>query len=96
MFPVMEYGPEPELIDEIGVDLNARAHDVLMAIYRNPRMPLHTRMRAAMAAIPFESPKLAATAHIEMGQDFASKLDRACLRSDNVRLLPPTGFKRRI
>ena len=49
-----------------------------------------------MAAFPFESPKLAATAHIEMGQDFASKLDRAVLRSNNVKLLPPGQFKRRV
>jgi hypothetical protein len=87
---------EPEGID-VGPD--ARAHDVLVAIYRNPRMPLHTRLRAAALALPFECPKLQATAIVPMGQDFAAKLERAMLRSSKVRLIaeqPAVSFKRRI
>src|SRR5262245_14169639 len=60
--------------DPIGVGSDAKAHDILVAIYRNPKMPLHTRMRAAIAAIPYESPKLAVTA-VMTGKDFASILE---------------------
>src|SRR5262245_4774848 len=60
--------------DPIGVGSDARAHDVLVAVYRNPKMPLHTRIKAAIAAVPFEMPKLQATAVMD-GKDFASLLD---------------------
>jgi len=60
--------------DPIAVGSDAKAHDVLVAIYRNPKMPLHTRMKAAMAAIAYESPKLAVTATMS-GRDFASLLE---------------------
>jgi hypothetical protein len=71
--------------------------DYLLARLRDPQTErLSARDRIAIALLPFTVPKLQATATIQMGQDFASKLDRACLRSDNVRLLPPTGFKRRV
>jgi hypothetical protein len=83
--------------DRIDVRSDARALDVLVAIYRSPRMPLHTRMRAAIAALPFESPKLAVTAVVTT-EDLAERLERARLRSDKVRLLPQPGvgsFKRR-
>jgi hypothetical protein len=71
--------------DPIQVGSDARAHDVLMAIYRNPKMPFHTRMRAAGLALPFESPKLIATAVID-GRDFASRLERAVKRSRSVAI----------
>ena len=86
-FPPIEYKPEPEPIDEIGIGPNAGAHDVLMAIYRNLGMPLHTRMRAAIAAIPFETPKLAVTASIPFDETFANLLDRAKKRSERVRVI---------
>jgi len=94
---------EELLVDNpIDVGPNARALDVLVAIYRSPRMPLHTRMRAAIAALPFETPKLQATAIVPMGLDLKSKLERAIMRSNAVRLLPAQpeaepaqSFKRR-
>ena len=47
--------------------------------FHNPALPLTTRMRAMMAAVPFESPKLIATAIVNEGS-FAELLDRRLKR----------------
>jgi hypothetical protein len=52
----------------------------LRSIYRNPLEPTSLRMRAAMAAIPFETPKLAVTTNIS-NENFAAMLDKAIARS---------------
>ena len=43
--------------------------------YCNPDIPLAVRMRAAMAAIPYEMPRLAVTGQVSEN-DFAEILDR--------------------
>jgi len=57
----------------------------LQAIYRCNELPLHTRMRAAMACLPFETPKLLATAIVN-GQDFATLLDQRIARYQQRQL----------
>ena len=52
----------------------------LQSIYRNPLEPTSLRMRAAMAAIPFEVPKLAVTTNLS-NENFAAMLDKAIARS---------------
>ena len=47
---------------------------LLQVIYRNPATPLHTRIRCAMACLPFEHPKLQVTAVVQEN-DLASLLD---------------------
>ena len=58
---------------------------MLQAIHRCNELPLHTRMRAAMACLPFETPKLLATAIVD-GQDFATLLDQRIARYQQMQL----------
>jgi len=58
--------------------------DFLRAIYCDQRQPLSVRMRAAIAALPFEKPKLAVTAVVE-GQNFAALLEARCKRIAEAR-----------
>jgi hypothetical protein len=57
----------------------ATSLEFLQAVYCNNDLPLATRMRAAIAALPFEVPKLAVTAMVN-DQDFATLLDQRIQR----------------
>lgn len=58
--------------------------DLLQAVYRNPSLPLNTRMRAAGLALQFEHAKLAVTAVVSE-HDLAARLDKAIERSEAAR-----------
>jgi hypothetical protein len=74
-----------EYLDEV-IDNPENAHALLRAVYQNPEVPLSVRMRAAMACLPFESPKLLATAIINEG-DFATLLDQRLKRIEQMKLI---------
>jgi hypothetical protein len=56
---------------------------LLQAVYRNPQIPLNTRMRAAKTALPFERPKLSAIA-VGTANDLADRLMQALQASAKV------------
>jgi hypothetical protein len=68
------------------VPTDASPIDFLCAIFRNPRQPMHRRLKAAIEAAPFCHPQLKATAVI-LGSDFATKLENAMKRSDAAKLI---------
>jgi hypothetical protein len=77
-----DYDPYALIEPVESVDEPASALDYLQDVYRGRRVAEHSRMRAAMAALPFESPKLTATAVSSMdGDHFAAMLERAVARS---------------
>jgi hypothetical protein len=74
-----DLGSHNETLGPAGTSL-----DLLQAIYRSPDQPLHTRMRAAIAALPYEHPKLAVTAVVDGTEDLGARLHRAIERSAKV------------
>src|SRR5262249_43032242 len=64
--------------------------EFLQAVYTDDEMPLHTRMRAAMACLPFESPKLLATAVLNE-DSFAELLERRLRKLDEMKLIEGNG-----
>jgi hypothetical protein len=69
--------------DEIALPEDGTSLTLLQQVYRNPSLPLPTRMRAATAALPHEHPKLAVTTLVNVG-DFADQLEKAVERSRKV------------
>jgi hypothetical protein len=51
-------------------------------VYRDKRVPLPVRMKAARECLPFESPKLAVTGYVTDEHSFAQALERALMRSN--------------
>ena len=53
--------------------------DFLTAVYRDETLPLSVRMKAAIAALPFEHPKLSVVTSLHGG--FAAQLEAAMRRA---------------
>jgi hypothetical protein len=77
--------PEVEVLPA-GPKGGASAHEFLEAVWNDPGVPLPLRIRAAVEALPYERPKLAATYSFHLGHD----LDEAIARSEG-RLPEPTN-----
>jgi hypothetical protein len=74
---------ETEQAAVISVSSKANSLEFLQTVYRNPALALPVRMRAAMACLPFEQPKLAVTA-VVTEQDFATLLEQRIKNMERV------------
>lgn len=80
---VMEEDTAPEVQGNTSLDF-------LQAVYRSTDQPMHRRMRAAVAALPFEHPKLAVTASVNT-EGWGARLEAArerAAKAFEVRGLP--------
>ena len=89
-FPELMYQAKEDKQLDLGP--TASSLDLLQAIYRDPSIALTTRMRAAMACLPHEVPRLAVTAQVTEG-NFADLLDRRLKRIEEMKLLEANGAK---
>jgi hypothetical protein len=71
----------PDVI-EIG---NGHSLNLLQAVYRNSKLALGVRIRAAVAALPHEFPKMVAVAQFSGRGDFGDRLDAMIQRSERAR-----------
>ena len=78
--PLLER-PVVEVMDDLAPEVaGASSLDFLKAVYTSADQPMHRRMRAAIAALPFEHPKLAVTAVVST-EGFAARLEAARSRA---------------
>jgi len=74
-----------DALEEIEAPATGRTSlDLLQAIYRCPDQPLSIRMKAAIAALPYEHPRLAVTVALDGTEDLGARLHRAIQRSAKV------------
>jgi hypothetical protein len=69
--------------DEIEIPPNGNSLDLLQAVYRRSDLPLTTRMRAAIAALPHEVPRLQVTAQVNENS-FAELLERRLQNMERI------------
>lgn len=74
---------EAEQATLISIEPNGMSLDLLRMVYRNPSIPLSTRIRCAVAALPHEFPRLQVTAQVT-DQDFATLLDARIQNMERV------------
>jgi hypothetical protein len=80
---LMKIDTDPKVEPEKGNSL-----EYLQRIYRDPTQPIAVRMRAAIEAMPFETPRVSAvTVGYIQGNDFASRLERAIEAAEKAKLI---------
>lgn len=80
------------MAEEIVLPSNASSLDLLQAVYRDAGQPLPVRMRAAIAALPFERPKLAVTASVD--GFFARRMELAMERRGVSAVIDARPFQK--
>lgn len=81
----IEPGPAAQPVAEVPVAPDASPLDFLCAVYRDSGQPMSRRMRAAIEALPFTSPKLSATALLG-GGDFGALLEERLKRRKMIEV----------
>jgi hypothetical protein len=91
-------------VEAYKLELTMNSLEFLQAVYRDDEIPLYTRLRAAIAAAPYEHPRLSVQALVTPNEEFAKRLELAITRSAKVRIeqpklvtdlrLPPTRLRR--
>src|SRR6516165_6264618 len=61
--------------------------EFLCAVWQDPDLPMHTRLRAAAEACKYSAPQLKAVAHVKLNADFAAVLDRAKERAASANVI---------
>jgi hypothetical protein len=77
---------------EIEIPPDGISLDLLRAIYRNSSLPLTTRIRCAIAALPHEVPRLMVAAQVTEN-DFATLLDCRLERIKQLKAAPVIDAK---
>jgi hypothetical protein len=75
-----------QLVDDDSIEVPPGASSLafLQAIYRSTEQPMVRRMKAAIAALPYEHPKLAVTVALDGAESWATQLQRCIARSRPV------------
>ena len=92
-FPDLIYKAKQD--DPLEIPADGISLDLLRAVYRNPSLALPIRMRAAIAALPHEVPKLAVT-YQASEHDWAAPLDRRIAHfqeMEQIEARPTNGEK---
>jgi hypothetical protein len=84
--PMMNYLVDLQEKREIDIGSNGMSIDLLRAVYRNPSIPLPVRMRAAIACLPHETPRLAVMGMVSE-QSFAELLERRLRHQAQILLV---------
>jgi hypothetical protein len=72
-----------ELADDGSIEVPPGASSLafLQAVYRSTEQPMVRRMKAAIAALPYEHPRLAVTVALDGAESWAAQLQRCIARS---------------
>jgi hypothetical protein len=72
--------------------------DFLQAVYRNPALPLATRIRASIAAAQYVHPKISVVASSGDPRNFADRLEKLIREQNRPKLIEhaPQPFRRRV
>jgi len=88
---------EPDHVVPVGAE--ATPLDFLCAVYRNPALPLSTRIRASIAAAAYCHPRISVIAAAGNPRNFADELERRIARHRQMKLIeaqPQPTIRRRI